>query len=146
MNVQQLSLFMENRPGGLLHPCETLAKAGIDILVLALADTAKFGILRIIVRDWRKAKEVLEAAGCVVNVPEVVAGRVASKPGGLAAILRTAEEAKFNVEYMYAFSGQRGDAGILIFRFADSAAAVKALRAKAVEVLDAEGLESFMSK
>jgi hypothetical protein len=146
MNVEQLSLFMENRPGGLLHPCEALAKAGIDILVLALADTSKFGILRIIVRDWKKAKEVLEAAGCVVNVTEVVAVRVASRPGGLAGILRIAEEAKINVEYMYAFSGGKGESGILIFRFGDNAAAVGALGAKGAEVLDAGRLESLMAK
>ncbi len=56
MNVKQLSLFMENKPGQLLVPCDVLAKAGINILLLALADTERFGILRIVVLDWQAAK------------------------------------------------------------------------------------------
>jgi hypothetical protein len=144
MKVEQLSLFVENRPGQLLNPCVVLEKAGIDILVLALADTERFGILRIIVRDWKKAKEVLENAGCVVNVTEVVAVRVASRPGGLAKVLRAAEESRINVEYMYAFSGQKGESGILIFRFGDNEAAVRVLGEKGFDLLSAAKLESLM--
>jgi hypothetical protein len=144
VKIEQLSLFMENRPGGLLGPCEILERAGIDILVLALADTEKFGILRIIVRDWRRAKEVLEKAGCVVNVTEVVAVKVASRPGGLAGVLRAVEEARVNVEYMYAFSGQGGDSGILIFRFGDIEAAVGALRKKGATLLGSAELEGLL--
>jgi hypothetical protein len=144
MNVKQLSLFMENKPGQILVPCEVLAKANINILLLALADTAKFGILRIVVRDWQKAKAALEAAGCVVNVTDVVAVRVASRPGGLAAVLRVADEAKINVEYMYAFSAQRGDVGVLIFRFADSEAGLRLLKAKKIQVLDPDALEDLI--
>jgi hypothetical protein len=144
MNVKQLSLFMENKPGQLLKPCEVLAKAQINILLLALADTEKFGILRIVVRDWQAAKTALEAAGCVVNVTDVVPVRVASRPGGLADVLRTVDQAKINVEYMYAFTTQRGDVGILIFRFADTNAALKLLDAKKVEILDAASLEKLI--
>ena len=144
MKVEQLSLFVENRPGQLLNPCVVLEKAGIDILVLALADTERFGILRIIVRDWKKAKEVLEDAGCVVNVTEVVAVRVASRPGGLAKVLRAVEESRINVEYMYAFSGGRGESGILIFRFGDNEAAIQILGEKGFDLLDATALEGLM--
>jgi hypothetical protein len=144
MNVKQLSLFIENKPGQLLMPCEVLAKAGINMLLLALADTARFGILRIVVRDWMRAKEVLEKAGCVVNITDVVAVRVASKPGGLAGVLRAIDDAKINVEYMYAFTGQKGDAGLLLFRFADTEAAIRTLASKGVEMLDGETLEKLI--
>ncbi len=146
MSVKQLSLFMENKPGQLLNPCEVLAKAGINILLLALADTEKFGILRIVVRDWEKAKSALEAAGCVVNVTDVVAVRVASRPGGLARVLRLMEDAKNNIEYMYAFAAQRGDVGILIFRFGDTDAAVRTLKAKKVDLIDAGALEKLIEE
>ena len=76
MKIHQLSMFLENKPGRLSEPCRLLADAGINILTLSLADTQQFGILRIIVRDWEKVRKVLESAGCVVNVTEVVATEV----------------------------------------------------------------------
>jgi len=145
MKLEQLSLFVENRPGQLLNPCKVLADAGIDILLLALADTEKYGILRVIVKDWRRAKEVLEGAGCVVNVTDVVAVRVASRPGGLAGVLAVIEEARINVEYLYAFSARRGEVGILIFRFQSTEAALAALKAKGVIVLGSAELENLIA-
>src|ERR1035437_8980624 len=73
MKIHQLSLFLENKPGHLFSVARALADAKINILTLSLADTQQFGILRLIVKDPAKAKAVLEKAGCVVNVTEVVA-------------------------------------------------------------------------
>src|SRR5690606_18352757 len=83
MKLKQLSLFVENRPGQMKTPFKALAEAGVNILTLSLADTQQFGILRLIVQDWERAKRVLEQAGCVVNVTEVVAIEVEDRPGGL---------------------------------------------------------------
>ena len=58
MKIQQLSVFSENKPGHMIAPCRLLAEAGIDLRALSLADTQRFGILRLIVSDWRKAKLV----------------------------------------------------------------------------------------
>ncbi len=60
MKLHQLSLFLENRPGQLKVPCQVLGQAGIDILTLSLADTQQFGILRLIVKEWERAKRVLD--------------------------------------------------------------------------------------
>ena len=79
MKIHQLSMFLENKPGRLSEPCRLLANAGINILTLSVADTQQFGILRLIVRDWEQAKEVLERSGCVVNVTEVVATEVTTR-------------------------------------------------------------------
>lgn len=68
MKLQQLSVFIENKPGQLSVPCRALAGVGINILTMALADTDQFGILRLIVKDWEKAKEALTAGGCVVKL------------------------------------------------------------------------------
>jgi hypothetical protein len=86
MKLNQLSVFLENKPGKLSVPCKALAKAGINILTLSLADTHQFGILRLVLPDWQRARKVLEDAGCVVNVTEVVAIEVPDKPGGLARV------------------------------------------------------------
>ena len=87
MKIHQLSLFLENKPGRLIEPCRLLAGAGIDMRTQTLADTAQFGILRMIVSDWESARAVLNQAGFVANIVEVVAVEVPDRPGGLAEIL-----------------------------------------------------------
>jgi hypothetical protein len=137
--LRQLSLFLENRPGQLRAPCEALGKAGIDILTMSLADTAQFGILRLIVKDAARAKDVLEGAGAVVNVAEVVPIEVDDRPGGLAAALAAIEEAGLGVEYMYAFAGgARPGKAAIVFRFEDMERALPALASKGLRVLDAD--------
>jgi hypothetical protein len=141
MKIHQLSLFLENRAGQLRQPIKLLGQAGIDIRTLMLADTQQFGILRIIVQDWQKAKQVLEAGSVVVNVTEVVACEVADRPGGLDEILSVIEQSGMNVEYMYAFAAGTGsERAIMIFRFEDADAAVKALTESGINVLDSVAL------
>jgi len=77
VKLHQLSIFLENRPGQLRAPSEALAREGLDILAMSLADTAQFGILRIVVKEWERARQVLESVGAVVNVSEVVPGKAA---------------------------------------------------------------------
>lgn len=135
MKIHQLSMFLENKPGRLSEPCRLLSDAGINILTLSLADTQQFGILRLIVRDWERAKEVLEQSGCVVNIVEVVATEVEDKPGGLALVLEIIEEVGLNIEYMYAFTFRIGDKAVLVFRFDNPDAAIAALQSKGVNVI-----------
>jgi hypothetical protein len=135
MKIHQLSLFLENKPGALRGACKTLSDAGINISTLSLADTERFGILRLIVKDWQRAKSVLEAAGCVVNITEVVAIQVEDRPGGLDAILTVSEARNLSIEYLYAFATPRGGQAVLIFRFADMDGAIAALQAGGVNVL-----------
>jgi len=127
MRIPQLSLFIDNKPGHLIVPCRLLADAGINIVTLSLADTKQFGILRLIVREWQRAREVLEAAGLVVAVTEVLAIEVHDRPGGLVELLAIFERAGINVEYMYAFTARLGNRAVLVFRFDDLDAAITAL-------------------
>jgi hypothetical protein len=127
MKIPQLSLFLENKPGHMIAPCRLLAEAGINIVTLSLADTGQFGILRLIVREWKRAREVLEAAGCVVAVTDVLAIEVADRPGGLTELLGLFEKAGINIEYMYAFTARLGNRAVLVFRFDDLDAAISAL-------------------
>lgn len=136
MKLNQLSVFLENRPGALTAPCRVLADAGINLITLSLADTREFGILRVIVRDWKQAKQTLEEKGSVVKVTEVVAVEVPDRPGGLAELLEVFDRAAINLEYMYAFTVKQGDLSLLVFRFTDPDAAVRALREAEVRVVD----------
>ncbi|MGD1002819.1 MAG: ACT domain-containing protein [Candidatus Brocadiia bacterium] len=135
MKLTQLSVFLENKPGQISLPCRALAKADINILTLSLSDTQQFGILRLIVRDWRKARTVLEQAGCVVNLTEVVALEVADRPGGLAELLELIEREGINIEYMYAFTFGRNQKAVMVFRFDDPYKALELLRLNDVNVL-----------
>lgn len=132
MKIKQLSLFLENKTGALSRPVKLLAKAKLNILTLSIADTQQFGILRFVVRDWAKAKRVLEKAGFVVKVSEMVAIEVADEPGGLAKILTTLEKARVNLEYMYGFTMKSEDKGVLAFRFDDPDSAIAALKKKQI--------------
>ena len=136
MKLKQLSLFLENKPGALTRPCQLLAKAKINIHTLSLADTQQFGILRLVIRDWERAKQVLEKGGCVVKVTDVVAIEVPDRPGGLVEILTVLELAKINVEYMYAFTLKNENRGVLVFRFDDPDKAIALLQKKSINVLD----------
>ncbi len=136
MTIHQLSMFLENKPGRLSEPCHILAKAGINILTLSVADTQQFGILRLIVLDWERAKTVLEEAGCVVNITEVVATEVEDRPGGLTKILDIIETAGLNIEYMYAFTFRSGDRAVIVFRFDNPDLAISVLQAKGINIVD----------
>jgi hypothetical protein len=135
MKIHQLSVFLENKPGQLRTACEVLAKARINLVTLSLADTAQFGILRLVIEDWQKAKTVLEEAGCVVKVTEVLAIEVADQPGGLAQILEIVDHAGLNIEYMYAFTEKRGGKAALVFRFENADTAEQALKANGINML-----------
>ena len=135
MKLNQISVFMENKPGQLKAVCQALADAGINILTLSLADTKQFGILHLITPEWERAQTVFKEAGFISSVNEVLAVEVADRPGGLVEILDAIEEAGLNVEYMYAFTfGSQGKAA-LIFRFSDPDAALAKLKASGINVI-----------
>ena len=127
MKINQISIFLQNKPSQLSAICGALAEVDINIAALSLADTSDFGIVRRIVDDHEKAKSVLTEKGHVVNVREVIAVCVPDKPGGMADVMKVVDAASTNVEYSYAFAFHRGEKAVLVFRFSDNAIAEKAL-------------------
>jgi len=118
------------------EPCKLLAEAGIDIRTLTLADTERFGILRLIVSDWQRCRDLLELAGYLVNITEVVAVEIADRPGSLGELLALFEDTEVNIEYMYGFTFGREGLATLVFRFNQPDAAIELLRAAGLNVLD----------
>ncbi len=135
MRIKQLSIFLENRPGQLSAPCRVLADANINIMTLSLADTQEFGILRLVVNDWEKARQVLEQAGHTVKITDVVGVEVPHVPGGMASMLELLDRNAINVEYMYASHYGHKEAAAVIMRFADTDAAEKALVASKFHII-----------
>ncbi len=133
MKITQLSLFVENRPGALKDICNTLKDNDINISTLSLADTQNFGILRLLVKEHEKAKNVLEKAGFVVKTTEVLAIPVPNCPGGLAQLLDSLQDCQ--VEYMYAFATEMYKNAVMVFRFADQDKALATLKANHSEII-----------
>ena len=140
MQVEQISIFIENKSGSLAEVTRILGEAGINIRTLSLADTSDFGILRLIVNDREKAKAVLKEKGFTVSKTEVVAVEVPDRPGGLSLILQALDRDSINVEYMYAFVERCGENAVIIFRFDETEKAIKTLERNNFNVLPGEKL------
>ena len=141
MRIRQISIFLENKPGQLSAICRDLADAAINIVTLSLADTADFGIVRMIVDDHEKARAVLSDKGHVVNVREVIAVCVPDRPGGMVEVMQVLDKAGANIEYSYAFAFHKGEKAVLVFRFDDNVKAESALRASGFTTLGESEIE-----
>jgi hypothetical protein len=139
MEVAQISVFLENRSGGLADVIDVLAKHEIDIKAVALADMADFGILRLIVDDADRTRAVLKENGFTADKTRVVAVEVPDRPGGLRDTLQALKRSGINVEYMYSAARRVGDCAIIVFRFDELGRALDALRGAGITVLT--GLE-----
>ena len=127
MQVKQLSVFMENRPGRLEEITKILEKSNINIRALSLADTADFGILRLIVDKPDAAKDILHGENFTLRENTVIACEIDDKPGGLHKILKILGDSKISVEYMYGFLEKYTDKAIMILRVEDFEKAIKSL-------------------
>jgi hypothetical protein len=104
MIIQQVSVFLENQPGTLIGVLTVLKENSVNIRALSLADTADFGILRLIVDDPQVLTEILRKAGLTAKLTAVLAVTVKDRPGDLAEQIEKLAEASINIEYMYAFA------------------------------------------
>ena len=103
MFISQLSVFVENKTGRLAEILDELTAHSINIRALCMADTEKYGILRMIVDDTNKAEEVLKASGVIVKITPVIAIDIDDTPGGLGKVISTLSANDISVEYLYAF-------------------------------------------
>jgi hypothetical protein len=143
MSVKQISVFLENKKGRLAEVTKTLSHERINIRALSLADTADFGVLRIIVDNADRSLGVLKAHGFVAQVTEVIAVEVEDRPGGLARILEVLDQDNVNVEYMYAYVEKSRDNAIVICRIDDRERALQILEKNGIATLSAEALKAL---
>jgi len=143
MKVEQLAVFLENKSGRLAAITKILSDNGINIRALSVADTADFGILRIIVDQTDKAKQILKDAGFTVGLTDVVAVEVADKPGGLSDVLEVLTQVEINVEYMYAFVEKSSQNAVIIFRFDDADTAIEVLQNAGIRILSGDEVRAI---
>ena len=132
MTLNQISIFLENRPGQLAEITEELTEAEINIFALNIAEASEYGLIRIIVDDTDKALEVLQGNGFLATVSKVTSVGVSDKPGGLDAVAKVISAADINIEYMYSMIRQKDGLAYMIFKTADPDALEKALIARGI--------------
>lgn len=140
MQIQQLSIFVENKSGRLAEITETIGKANVDIRAISVADTSDFGILRLIVDKPKEAVEVLRAAGLTVSLTSVIAIGIDDQPGEFAKAMRVLADGNIGVEYMYAFISRDKGKAYVILRVQETETAVECLKNNGVTLLTAEDI------
>ena len=144
MTIKQLSIFAENKNGALYNVTNILAGANIDIRAFSVADTQDFGVLRLIVSDIEKAKEVLTSFGVVVSITDVIGAEIPDAPGGLASVLKVVYENNIAVEYLYAFvSEENSHKAYVVLRVNDNDAVAKTMAEAGIKLIDDEAIKAF---
>ena len=139
MAIHRISVFVQNKPGTLVGIIEELANKGINIRASSIADTAEFGIFRLITNDFAKTREILSENN-VTNVTRVIAAKMEDKPGALYRVVDALSEAGINIEYMYAFTASETFGAYVVFRVDDVDAAQKLLDEKGISTLNDEDI------
>lgn len=132
MTIDQISVFLENRPGQLAEITEELHEAKINMMAINIAEASEYGLIRLIVDDTDKALEVLKENGFLVQCTKVTSVGVPDRPGALDAVTKIISDAGINIEYMYSLLRERDGLAYMIFKTADPAALEKALSSKGI--------------
>ena len=143
MLVKQVSIFVENKEGKIADVLKILAKENINISALSLADTTNFGILRLIVDDPKKAKNILQSEDMIVKINEILAVGIDDQPGGLAKVLDILAKANVQIEYMYAFTGHNKEYATVVFKTNDIEKAYDCLKIKDIPLISAEEIKQI---
>ncbi len=128
MFVEQISVFVENKTGRLADVMDLLGMENIDIKALTVADTADFGIIRLIVNDPEKALSLLKENSFTANITEVLAFSVSDKPGALYSAMDLLKKSGVNIKYLYAVTGKSAGNADFVIRVSDNEAAAQVLR------------------
>ena len=140
MNILQISVFLENRAGQLAEITRLLADNGIDIRALSIAETADYGLARMVVSESHKASQVLLNQGNILSMTPVWAVEVPDQPGGLADLLTILAENQIDVEYMYSLFGEKEGHAYMVMRISDEPRFLSTLGEHGIKVMGKDDL------
>lgn len=138
MFVKQLTVFIENRVGTLEEAVDVLSANNINIFSISLADTSEYGLLRMIVGEPDKAKDILKSAGFSAKLTDVIAVRLENRVGTLSELFKVISASDVSIEYMYAMATSK--TGAMILKTSDADKAMKVLEDSAFTVLDQDSM------
>ena len=140
MNIHQISVFLENRTGQLAEITRLLAEANVDIRAISIAETADYGLARMIVDDSHKASSILLQHGDILSMTPVWAVEVPDRPAGLSELLEVLAEAQVDVEYMYSLFTHRNDCAYMVMRVSDDPRFLDALGKRRIRLMSKDDL------
>ena len=142
MTVHQLSVFIENKSGALVRVLRLLKQEGIQLIATTIADTADFGIFRIICSQPEKAFDILREAGVAVSLCEVFAVELDDRPGKAADAIEIFASEGISIAYMYSFllNGK----GVLIFRTDNTEKAAEIIASNGLNVIEEKDLSRLL--
>ncbi len=137
MTIKQVSVFLENVAGRLAEITKVLSEGGINLRAMTIADTADFGILRIVADDPEKTVELCEKNGFTARITEVLAVEIEDRPGALLSVMQLFHKSEINIEYLYASLEQNRDNAVIIFKIEDVE--------RGSQILEENGLKTIAS-
>jgi len=141
--VKQISVFVENRSGGLADVTRALADANVNIRALSISETSDFGILRLIVDDVFAAGNALKEKGHIYSLTDVIAVAGEDKPGSIANIMETLARENISLEYAYAFFAESKELAYMIIKVGDRELAKKVLKENNIPMVSAEQIANL---
>ena len=136
MFVKQVSIFVENKKGSIAEVISILGKNNINIRALSVADTADYGILRLIVNDPNKAYDLLIAAGYTLKLTDVLGFAVPDRPNGLGEVLNIIHQNNIEITYIYSFVGHYKDKAVGCLKTSNLEDAMNVLKNNGVDIID----------
>ncbi|HPD02364.1 MAG TPA: ACT domain-containing protein [Eubacteriales bacterium] len=136
MLVDQIAVFLENRKGRIFALSDLLAKNGVDLIALSIADTNDFGIVRLVTDNNDRALEVLRRAGFTAATNSLIGIEVEDKPGGLAEVLKIFDDNDIDIEYLYSFARVEAKKAIILVKVADTDKTLEILLKHNIKLLD----------
>jgi hypothetical protein len=141
MSIHQISVFLENRAGQLAEITKLLAQEHVDIRAISIAETADYGLARMIVDDSQKASSILLQNGTILSMTPVWAVEVPDRPAGLSELLEVLANNHVDVEYMYSLFTHHNDTAYMVLRISDEAALMKAIEGTQIKLVSNEDLD-----
>ncbi len=140
MAINQITVFLENRAGKLLEVTEILSKNQVDLKAINIAETADYGLLRVITANSDLAEKSLKDEGIICTKTPVVAIAVPNKVGGLNSLLKILADENIDVHYMYSIFGQVNGLAYMILQLSDSEKATEVLLKNGIGIAEPKDL------
>lgn len=135
MSIHQISVFLENRVGQLAEITDLLAQNNIDIRAISIAETADYGVARLIVDDCAKASSILLNHGDILSMTPVWAVEVPDRPAGLSELLCTLAQAHVDIAYMYSLFTHKDGHAYMVLRISNEDAFTKAMTEHDIKIV-----------
>ena len=141
MNIQQITVFLENRTGQLSEITQLLANENSDIRAISIAETSDYGLARMIVNDAPNASSILLQHGDILSMTPVWAVEVPDRPAGLSELLTVLAQNNIAVEYMYSLFTHRNDFAYMVMRVNDDAKFLNVLGQNQIKIMSMDELD-----